>query len=209
MIPRLSHNFHLYSIHPTQGPTAFSVSAQSLEEREGNLREEIWKANGREGDPSDPGTLLPHRLVAVQLIILCGSFLFFLASISDAFVRVRLCNQFSYPRCHCYHYGGQQISPPHHLPRWESVGLSDEARADFGIMKDVSAHTRVSPASRHERMIKFMQDIRDKQVAQQQLSRWGLKFAEELLQVKARILAPEKIFQRKELAPYKPTEAEW
>ena len=44
------------------------------------------------------------------------------------------------------------------------LGLSEEARADFAIMKDVSAHTRVSPSTRHERMIKFMAEIRQKQV---------------------------------------------
>ena len=76
-------------------------------------------------------------------------------------------------------------------------------------MKDVSAHTRVSPATRHERMLRFMQDIREKQVAQAQLNRWGLKFTPELLEVKARVLAPEKIFQQRELPPYKPAEAEW
>jgi len=98
----------------------------------------------------------------------------------------------------------------HLIPELCSLtGLTDEARADFGIMKDVSAHTRVSPATRHERMLRFMQDIREKQVAQAQLNRWGLKFTPELLEVKARVLAPEKIFQQRELPPYKPAEAEW
>merc|ERR1712212_698306 len=45
--------------------------------------------------------------------------------------------------------------------------------------------------------------------AQAQLNRWGLKFTPELLEVKARVLAPEKIFQQRELPPYKPAEAEW
>ena len=113
---------------------------------------------------------------------------------------------------HPSHFHSHFFHPPHlvHIsPLPPQSGLTDEARADFGIMKDVSAHTRVSPATHHERMIRFMQDIRDKQVAQQQLNRWGLKYTPELLEVKARVLAPEKIFQQRELAPYKPAEAEW
>ena len=39
------------------------------------------------------------------------------------------------------------------------AGLSDEVRADFHIMRDVAVHTRVSPASRHQTLTKFISNI--------------------------------------------------
>ena len=38
-------------------------------------------------------------------------------------------------------------------------GLSDEARADFSVMKDLAVHTRIGPADRVKRLQKFISDI--------------------------------------------------
>lgn len=39
------------------------------------------------------------------------------------------------------------------------IGLSDEARADFGVMKDVGAHTRVPPEGRNRTLQGFINQI--------------------------------------------------
>ena len=38
-------------------------------------------------------------------------------------------------------------------------GLSEEARADFSIMKDIAVYTRIPPSSRQDTLIKFMKEI--------------------------------------------------
>ena len=39
-------------------------------------------------------------------------------------------------------------------------GLSDEARADFRVMKDIAVYTRVSPQSRADTLMKFLDRIK-------------------------------------------------
>ena len=39
-------------------------------------------------------------------------------------------------------------------------GLSDEARADFRVMKDIAVYTRVSPQSRVDTLMKFLDRIK-------------------------------------------------
>lgn len=39
------------------------------------------------------------------------------------------------------------------------LGLSDEMRADFTVMKDLSAHTRISPKDRSNQLNKFINNI--------------------------------------------------
>lgn len=41
-----------------------------------------------------------------------------------------------------------------------SSGLSDEARADFRVMKDIAVYTRVSPQSRADTLMKFLDRIK-------------------------------------------------
>ena len=40
------------------------------------------------------------------------------------------------------------------------LGLSEEARADFRIMKDLGEHTRISPAVRQKRCLQFIKDMK-------------------------------------------------
>ena len=37
------------------------------------------------------------------------------------------------------------------------TGMSDEMKADFRVMKDIAAHTRITPGVREKRMLDFMQ----------------------------------------------------
>ena len=39
------------------------------------------------------------------------------------------------------------------------AGLSDDARADFQVMKELAVHTRIGPADRVKRLQKFIYDI--------------------------------------------------
>lgn len=39
------------------------------------------------------------------------------------------------------------------------TGLSDEARADFSVMKDVAAHTRIAPQGRTQTLTDFINQI--------------------------------------------------
>lgn len=36
------------------------------------------------------------------------------------------------------------------------TGLTDKMRSDFGIMKDLSSHTRLNPQQREERLNRFV-----------------------------------------------------
>ena len=38
-------------------------------------------------------------------------------------------------------------------------GLTEEARSDFSLMKDIAIYTRIPPAQRQETLIQFMKDI--------------------------------------------------
>ena len=40
-----------------------------------------------------------------------------------------------------------------------SIGLSDDARNDFTLMKDVAVHTRIAPAGREKTLTDFVQQI--------------------------------------------------
>ena len=40
------------------------------------------------------------------------------------------------------------------------LGLSEEARADFRIMKDLGEHTRVNPVIRRKRCLEFIKDMK-------------------------------------------------
>jgi hypothetical protein len=39
-------------------------------------------------------------------------------------------------------------------------GLSDEARADFRVMKDLGEHTRIAPEVRRKRFLDFIRDMK-------------------------------------------------
>ena len=39
------------------------------------------------------------------------------------------------------------------------LGLSDEARSNFTVMKDLAVHTRVAPDARRRTMVEFMEKM--------------------------------------------------
>lgn len=60
-------------------------------------------------------------------------------------------------------------------------------------MKDLDAITKVTPNGRRDTIKQFIQEIQKNEVTRNILSAWGLKFDNELTQIKARVLPPEKI----------------
>ncbi|KAM8759484.1 piwi-like protein 1 [Acanthopagrus schlegelii] len=89
------------------------------------------------------------------------------------------------------------------------TGLTDKMRADFTIMKDLSGHTKLTPAQREERLNKFVMNIQKNTDAQAELDKWGLNFDKMLLNLNGRVLPAEKIFQGSRSYMYDPWTAEW
>jgi len=73
------------------------------------------------------------------------------------------------------------------------TGLSDEQRANFNLMKAMGDYTRQDPAKRTQTLKKFSSSIKNNPEIQEELKSWNLRFAEDLVQFRARILAPETI----------------
>jgi len=73
------------------------------------------------------------------------------------------------------------------------TGLSDEQRANFNLMKAMGDYTRQDPVQRMQTLKGFSKRIRENEEIQKELSDWNLRFAEDLVKFRARILAPETI----------------
>ena len=73
------------------------------------------------------------------------------------------------------------------------TGLSDEQRANFNLMKAMGDYTRQDPAKRTQTLMKFSNSIKNNPEIQEELKSWNLRFAEDLVKFRARILAPETI----------------
>ena len=71
------------------------------------------------------------------------------------------------------------------------LGLSDEIRSNFSIMKDLAQHTRISPAGRAKELESFMNDLQTNQEAQKEMSQWNLNFERTLLKMTGRTYPPE------------------
>ena len=74
--------------------------------------------------------------------------------------------------------------------------MTDEARADFNIMRDVAVHTRLGPDRRVNDLYKFIQTIGGNEEVKRELTGWGLRFSNDLVRAQGRILPDEKIIQR-------------
>jgi len=89
------------------------------------------------------------------------------------------------------------------------TGLSDEIRANFGIMKDLAQHTRISPAARAQNLTQFMSDLHANPKAQAELQQWNMEFERQLLKMTGRCLGAEKMFQKDAVFSYKIQDADW
>lgn len=73
------------------------------------------------------------------------------------------------------------------------TGLTDAARSDFKVMKDLAIHTRVPPEKRAESFRKFIQRLNTTKEASELLQSWGLILDSQMLDLQGRRLPPEKI----------------
>lgn len=79
------------------------------------------------------------------------------------------------------------------------TGLTDDMRADFGVMRDLAEHTRVIPQKRGDELVHFMQDgINQSKEAKEELNLWGMRIDSNMLSVEGHVFNSEKIvFGRK------------
>ncbi|XP_028133641.1 piwi-like protein Ago3 [Diabrotica virgifera virgifera] len=74
------------------------------------------------------------------------------------------------------------------------TGLTDNMRSDFKVMKDVAQFTRVTPNQRVAALRKYLQNINNNEEAKQILADWGLKIANDTLNLGGRKLDNEIIY---------------
>lgn len=90
------------------------------------------------------------------------------------------------------------------------TGLTDEARADFGVMKDVGHHTRVPPEGRNRTLQGFINQINQNEKVKAEMQGWGLAFSQNLMTLNARVAPQENIYQRNNAQlSYRQEDADW
>lgn len=89
------------------------------------------------------------------------------------------------------------------------TGLSEEARADFRVMKDLGEHTRIGPEVRKKRFLDFIRDMKQDPKCAKELDGWNLTFDDKLVEYQARVVPPEVIYQKDSKLNYRPQEADW
>uniref|UniRef100_A0A3P9I4P4 Piwi-like RNA-mediated silencing 1 n=1 Tax=Oryzias latipes TaxID=8090 RepID=A0A3P9I4P4_ORYLA len=106
--------------------------------------------------------------------------------------------------------GGPPLGPAMLIPELcYLTGLTDKMRSDFTIMRDLSENTRLSPDKRISRLSGFIEDICGNAGVQEELKKWGIGFDNHLLNLSARVLAPERIFQGPRSYDYNPMSGDW
>nr|AZB49329.1 piwi-like protein [Halisarca dujardinii] len=73
------------------------------------------------------------------------------------------------------------------------TGLTDVARNDFRLMKDLAVYTKITPAQRNNAFTKFMNSLTTNPEALKELTTWGLGFDRSTVTLEGRQLPPEKI----------------
>jgi len=107
-------------------------------------------------------------------------------------------------------HGGQE-GPIYLIPELcACTGLTEEMRADFGVMRDVAVHTRLTPDKRAETLKRFFIDeLNNNEIARQSLKVWELEFDKNLFEFDSRCLNPEKIYQGTREYGYRVENADW
>jgi hypothetical protein len=76
------------------------------------------------------------------------------------------------------------------------TGLSDEARADFNVMRDLAVHTRIGPEKRVETLENFLKQINASDKVKAILSPWQTQFDKQAFRIPARQFPPENLLFR-------------
>ncbi|KAK3581959.1 hypothetical protein CHS0354_023428 [Potamilus streckersoni] len=77
------------------------------------------------------------------------------------------------------------------------TGLTDKARANRSLMKDVSVFTRVVPDKRYEVLSGFVRKINSNQNVRTMMEDWRLRFSQNIMNLVGRILPEEQVYQKK------------
>ena len=90
------------------------------------------------------------------------------------------------------------------------TGLSEEQRANFQLMSQLAQYTRQDPKTRQQSLMRFSSSIGTNQASREMLDGFKLKFNQQLVELRARILKPEKILGgSKKTFDYKSLNADW
>ena len=82
------------------------------------------------------------------------------------------------------------------------TGLTEGQRANFHLMRDLSSYTRVGPAARVDKLLKFCRRLQSNKEVMSELKEWDFKMAENVVNFAGRELPQEDIFGGAE-RPYK------
>ena len=90
------------------------------------------------------------------------------------------------------------------------TGLSDEQRANFRLMADMGAFTRQDPVKRTQVLKKFADRLATTPQINEDMQAWNLALGKDLVELRGRILDPEKIIGAgNSSASYKVDNADW
>lgn len=73
------------------------------------------------------------------------------------------------------------------------TGLTDDIRSNFSIMKDLAIEMKLDPAKRVANLKEFIQNMNKNAQVSKEMGQWGLKFSQELVDIEARQVQPEKV----------------
>ncbi|KAH8403084.1 hypothetical protein KR222_004302, partial [Zaprionus bogoriensis] len=73
------------------------------------------------------------------------------------------------------------------------TGLTDSMRSNFQLMRAMSDHTRMNPSRRIDRLRTFNQRLQTTADSVKVLTDWNMKLDESLVEVRGRLIAPQKI----------------
>jgi len=73
-------------------------------------------------------------------------------------------------------------------------------KEQFHVMRELSTHTKLSPESRIDKLIKFNDRLRKEDKVMQELNDWQMKLDRALVEAPARILLPEKLIFGRNIA---------
>ncbi|XP_066267753.1 piwi-like protein 1 [Branchiostoma lanceolatum] len=76
------------------------------------------------------------------------------------------------------------------------TGLTEEARQNFHVMKDIAVHTRITPDRRSVTLQRFINQLNSNAEVQKEMRGWQIEFDQNLLQLEGRTVPKEKLFCR-------------
>lgn len=89
------------------------------------------------------------------------------------------------------------------------TGLTEAQRSNFQLMRALAEHTRVAPRARIDKLVKFCQRLRNEQMVMEELRRWDLKLAENIIEISGRVIPPETICVGRNVKFLAGQEADW